>query len=275
MKLGFTGMMLKPSVNHHSGSQQILLDQKKQGSSRDDITQSQTLNERTEAFKSNFKKIIDDFTIEITDSESKEKCTMVDDNQNNHVTCTDEQDNDTASLKENIKSDISNLMEYVNEPKCEDEYMEILDKHIFEVAYKLENRLTLNPKYIEFKIMSMNLNTIKDKQLIQVRNRSKTPILCCYSHLFDPNSIILESLHIIKVNSIIWRRLMPGKTIDYFVTFKPIELPNSKTYASLQGVNLVFETTSSNRPDIKCMFHIPIKFCVVKPEPVLVTKTIM
>lgn len=73
----------------------------------------------------------------------------------------------------------------------------------------------------------------------------------------------------------IWRRLQPGITIDYVVTFKATELSNSITYASLKGVNLVFKTVSRNRPNEKCIFQIPVWFCMVKPEPVLITKTIM
>lgn len=43
------------------------------------------------------------------------------------------------------------------------------------------------------------------------------------------------------------------------------------------GVMLVFETIeteSNNRPNIKYLYHIPIKFCMCKPEPELITKTI-
>lgn len=87
--------------------------------------------------------------------------------------------------------------------------------------------------------------------------------------------IILNKFLVGKVEKDTICRLQPGVTVDYVVKFKPIELPNSLTYLSLKGVKLVFETASNNRPDVKNVFHIPISFCMVKPEPELVTKTIM
>lgn len=45
----------------------------------------------------------------------------------------------------------------------------------------------------------MNLSTMKVKQQIKIFNRSKTTILCRYNHLFDSNSVLLDSMNIIKV----------------------------------------------------------------------------
>lgn len=78
----------------------------------------------------------------------------------------------------------------------------------------------------------------------------------------------------LKVNLITWRRLQPGKTLDYVITFKPVESQNSPTYQDLDGVRLVFETAGNNQPDAKCVFHIPVEFYMAAPQPELVTKTI-
>lgn len=43
-------------------------------------------------------------------------------------------------------------MEYINEPKWENKYVNSLNKFIYEVAYDIETRLTLNPKYINFRV---------------------------------------------------------------------------------------------------------------------------
>lgn len=59
------------------------------------------------------------------------------------------------------------------------------------------------------------------------------------------------------------------------VTFKQKELPNSLTYQHLEGLMLVFETMNINCSDEKYVFQIPIKFYMGKPEPELITKTIM
>lgn len=68
--------------------------------------------------------------------------------------------------------------------------------------------------------------------------------------------------------------MQPAKTVVYSVTFKPTVLPDFKTYLSLYGIKLVFETVTNNRPDLKYVLNIPVKFCMIKPEPELVTKTI-
>lgn len=36
----------------------------------------------------------------------------------------------------------------------------------------------------------------------------------------------------------------------------------------------MFETVTNNQPNFKYVLSIPVKFCVIKPEPELVTKTI-
>lgn len=64
-------------------------------------------------------------------------------------------------------------------------------------------------------------------------------------------------------------------TDKYVVTFKQTELPNLMSYLNLKGILLVFETQNLNRPEEKYVFHIPVKFYTAKPEPELITKTIM
>lgn len=59
------------------------------------------------------------------------------------------------------------------------------------------------------------------------------------------------------------------------VIFKQIELPNSIAYQNLEGILLVFETQNINSSNEKFVFEIPIKFYMAKPEPELITKTIM
>ncbi|XP_050441444.1 uncharacterized protein LOC126846226 [Adelges cooleyi] len=73
----------------------------------------------------------------------------------------------------------------------------------------------------------------------------------------------------------ITRRLRPGVTVDYQVRFKPVQLPNSVKYPSLDGVKLAFETVKNNRLDVKYVFYVPLKFCTARPEPEVVSgKTI-
>jgi len=68
--------------------------------------------------------------------------------------------------------------------------------------------------------------------------------------------------------------VQPATTFVYSVTFKPTALPDFKTYQNLHGVKLVFKTMRNNQPDFKYVLSIPVKFCTIKPEPELVTKTI-
>lgn len=41
-------------------------------------------------------------------------------------------------------------------------------------------------------------NRILERQ-IKVTNRSKSTVLCLYSHLFDPNSVLEDDINTIKV----------------------------------------------------------------------------
>lgn len=51
----------------------------------------------------------------------------------------------------------------------------------------------------------MNLNLVKGvlKQQIKVSNPSKNNISCRYSHILDPNSVLVDDMNIIKVPTII------------------------------------------------------------------------
>ncbi|XP_029346178.1 uncharacterized protein LOC100574627 [Acyrthosiphon pisum] len=154
-----------------------------------------------------------------------------------------------------------------------------LNEHVLETVSNVETRLTFSPNPIEFRVMKRYSNDdIMEgcilEQQIKVTNRSKNTISCHYSHLFDPNSVLQDDMNTIKVIPVAWCRVPPATTFVYSVTFKPTALPDFKTYQSLYGVKLVFETVTNYQPDIKYVLSIPVKFRAIKPEPELVTKTI-
>ncbi|XP_022175737.1 uncharacterized protein LOC111037460 [Myzus persicae] len=249
-------------------------------SSINDDMQSTSLNTRIEALELNLRKIQDELIVEKN---------RLSDDVEEHLNVVEDQYFNNESDEKSIYTNIETINEQVEKDRSDktesalDDVTKRMDdcslnELVFETVSNLETRLTFNPNPIEFKVMKRYSNEIIDssilEQQIKVTNRSKTTVSCKFSHLSDPNWVLQDNMNTIKVIPVTWCRVQPATTIVYSVTFKPMVLPNFRTYQSLYGVKLVFETVTNNQPDLKYVLSIPVKFCIIKPEPELVTKTI-